>query len=68
MDAWALGRGGVRRGGGGGGVYGQQIRLKAYKLMRTAMGGAGAAAYRTELVPDFLSLGDKNNVYRLVCL
>lgn len=43
--------------GYGGGVrYGQQIRLKAYKLMRTAMGGAGATAYRAELVPDFYHL------------
>lgn len=43
---------------------GQQIRLKAYKLMRTTMGGAGATAYRAELVPDSLSLGDKKK-YRL---
>lgn len=65
--AWAVGPGwvsrgvwcGVREGEGQEGVYGQQIRLKAYKLMRTTMGGAGAAAYRAELVPDFLSLGDK---------
>lgn len=53
--AWAVGLRGVGRPG----VYGQQIRLKAYKLMRTAMGGAGAAANKAELVPDFLSFGDK---------
>lgn len=31
--------------------------------MRTAMGGAGATAYRAELVPDSLSLGDKKKYH-----
>lgn len=49
--------------GGLGRGDGQQIRLKAYKLMRTAMGGADARPYKAELVPDFLSLVDKKKYW-----